>query len=637
MKLLRKQLLVILATVCMFASSVGPAKGQAPTPFANCRLGVGGAQGDVIGYNMEQLNMGLYLDWRTRSSPPAGLPVAVEYIQTVRVHQDKGANWFGPPRVYASNTYKVSPSLTTIASIASSQPGSLWLIGNEIERVDWWQGDSWSGQDEITPELYAKAFHEIRAVIKAADPTARIAIGGVIQATPLRLEYLDRVWDGYYTEYGYPMGNDIDVWNVHGFILREVRNSWGAEIPAGLNNSAGFLSEYGENYSAILAAHRNIAHFQQFTHALRTWMAAHGERNKPLINTEYGILYKSLGGEQITAPQVSDYLTASLDYLLTTTDENIGYPADGNRLVQGWVWYSLNDTNWNGNLFDPTKALTSVGTTWKNYTSNPAHPLASEPQQNLLVTNLRASPNPAFVSPGGSATVALQADVANSGNTRTTTNNSLEVSFWDGDPGDPGSNQIGSTQILGDLPGCGGFITVEVDWPGRVAGDHVWYVRVEPIANETSVADNTASSVVSVLENLPDADLAMSKTVDNSTPYEGMGSIHYIITVTNNGPDPVTGVVVNDLLPDGVTFESYAATQGIYYTAGPWTVGTLVNGAHAVLTITAKVDNGQAGNPITNSASASADRNDSVPGNDTASVDIVPLASFKTYLPVVLK
>ena len=41
------------------------------------------------------------------------------------------------------------------------------------------------------------AYHELYTLIKGADPTARLAIGGVIQATPLRLEYLTKVWNEY--------------------------------------------------------------------------------------------------------------------------------------------------------------------------------------------------------------------------------------------------------------------------------------------------------------------------------------------------------------------------------------------------------------------------------------------------------
>ena len=633
MKLLRRlSYFIFLMGILIFPNTISPSQAQGPAPFANCRLGVGGANIPYVGdYNIAQLNMGLYLDWNTRSNPVSeiGLPANVEYFQIVRVHQNKVGGWdsayVDPP------AYTVSPSLTVIASRAAAQRGALWFIGNEIDRRDWNGGR----QDEITPELYATAFHQIRNVIKTADLTARVGIGSVVEATPLRLKYLDRVWDSYYNQYGYSMGNDVDVWNVHGFILREVRYSWGAEIPAGLNDVGGFLD--GADVATVLEAHHNIAYFQEFTEALRNWMAAHGERNKPLINTEYGVLYKGLGDGEITPDQVSNYLTASFDYMLTATDEDTGFPADENRLVQGWVWYSLNDTSWNGALFNPTtKALTSVGTTWKNYVSNSGKPLASQPQPNLLVTNLRASPNPAQILPGHYVTVTLRADIANSGNTSTATGNNILVSFWDGDPNSPTSHQIGSTHVLKDIPGCGRFTTSEVKWK-RGVGIHTWYVKVEPIASETRTSDNLASSVVSVIAGTPVADLAVAKTVSDDAPFTG-DSIKYTISLTNNGPDLVTEVVVNDQLPDGVTFDSYVSTRGNYYTSGPWILGTMASDASATLTITARVNDGQAGHTIVNTASiTSANRNDAVPSNDRKSVSIVPAARPKTYLPIIHK
>jgi hypothetical protein len=501
MNLLRKEIYLLFIILCLLAGPVTPTRAQDPTPFANCRLGVGGLQDDVVGYNMEQLNVGAYLDWRARSSRPAGLAGDIDYIQVIRVHQTKpGIGWYGPPRVYSSPPgYHVSPDLTTLATMAASQPGSLWLIGNEIERVDWPEGSGWSGQDEILPEVYATAFHEIQAVIKAADPTARVAIGSVIEATPLRLEYLDQVWDRYYEQYGYSMGEDIDVWNVHGFILREVRDSWGAEIPAGLDDTCGFLCN-ASYPGGILAAHRNIANFQAFTVALRSWMAEHGERDKPLINTECGILYRYLGDQQITPAQVNSYMNQLLDYALTATDSDTGFPADENRLLQGWVWYSLNDSNWNGNLFNPsTHALTTMGTNWTNYVSDPAKPLASQPQQNLRVINLRARPNPVFVPPGETMTVTLRADIANSGNTQTTTGDNVVVKFWDGIPDTPGSNVIAS-RILDDIPGCGRFVTVAVEWPGRSAGEYPWFVEAVPIPGEVNTGDNIAEGAVTAVE-----------------------------------------------------------------------------------------------------------------------------------------
>ena len=499
----------LVLTVAVLAAPLGgQARAQGPTSFPNCRFGAAGLSTDLVGFDLEQLNIGMYSDW-IADSPPVGLPTGIEYIQTVRVHQDKdGSSWHGGGSYSTPPSYSVNPSLATVASLAATYPRSLWLIGNEIERVDWQNGDgSYGGQGEITPELYAEAFHEIQNVIKSADATAYVALGGVIQGTPLRLTYLDRVWDSHLAKYGYPIGDDIDVWNVHGFMLREVRNSWGAEIPAGLPDNSGFLSEYDAStypgFQAIIAAHHDMAYFRQFIEAFRAWMAAHGQQNKPLINTEYGILL-NIGPTQLTI----DYMTATFDYMLSASNVSTGYPADKYRLLQGWVWVGVNgDASWfpYGSLFDSsTKNLTTVGNAWKSYVTNVNHPLASQPQHNLLVTRPQTNPSLAFVPTGQTADVTLSVNVANSGNRPTSTGHDIQVKFWDGPPHAPGSNQIGATQSSNDLPGCGrGSKTVQIVWPNRGAGSYTWYAEVVAIGGETDSTDNVTSGTFLVFEGDP--------------------------------------------------------------------------------------------------------------------------------------
>jgi uncharacterized repeat protein (TIGR01451 family) len=395
---------------------------------------------------------------------------------------------------------------------------------------------------------------------------------------------------------------------------------------------------YNATDPELLAAHRNIVHFQTFTAALRAWMAAHGERNKPLINTEYGILYQYIGSYYITNAQVNSYMIASFDYLFNATDATTGYPADENRLVQSWVWYSLNDNAWNGNLFDPnSKTLTEFGTTWKNYINNPAKPLASLPSVNLRVTNLKVEPNPANILPGEMITVTLKADISNSGNSATTTSDNIEVRFWDGIPHGSGSTLIGSPQILEDLAGCGRFTTVQAAWPNRDARDHTWYVEVGPIPNETNQSDNSAGGIVSISDEFAEADLKVSKTVVNATPFTG-SKIDYTVVVTNTSPDNMSKVKVIDILPNGVTFVAQSSTQGIYYTAGVWEVGDLQPAASKVLTITARVD-AEEGQTITNSATITSTTQffDPDPNNNIASAVIAPIAGQNTYLPIILK
>jgi uncharacterized repeat protein (TIGR01451 family) len=94
---------------------------------------------------------------------------------------------------------------------------------------------------------------------------------------------------------------------------------------------------------------------------------------------------------------------------------------------------------------------------------------------------------------------------------------------------------------------------------------------------------------VVLLDTAPRADLALTKTVDNATPPAG-GNVTFTLTVTNNGPNNATGVVVSDLLPAGLTYVSDDGAGAYISGTGLWTVGALANAASATLHITATAE-----------------------------------------------
>jgi uncharacterized repeat protein (TIGR01451 family) len=121
------------------------------------------------------------------------------------------------------------------------------------------------------------------------------------------------------------------------------------------------------------------------------------------------------------------------------------------------------------------------------------------------------------------------------------------------------------------------------------------------------------------------ADLAVEKTVNNSTPKEGEIVI-YTIVVTNYGPLDATSVQLTDALPAGVTYVTHTVSQGVYSNR-LWTVGEVAETANATLTITAAVASGTAGQVLTNIASVTADQDDPVTKNNQSTVTItVPVA-----------
>jgi len=277
----------------------------------------------------ERLKLGWYLDWRTNPNPSR--PGGIEYAQMVWV-----------------NGRQISPDIPTIQAIARQNPGSLWLIGNEPDVI--WQG-------KATPEEYAEAYYTAYHAIKQADPTAQVAIGGVSQPTPLRIRYIEAILQVYRERYGEEM--PVDVWNIHNFILREERNSWGVDIPPGLPDDTGILYEVDDS--------GNLEAFKAQIWAFRRWMKEKGFQDKPLIVSEYGIPMPWDYG--FPFERVRNFMYATFDFFLTAADPELGYPPDGYRLVQRWCWYSLGDLTYpTGNLFDPdTKEMTPLGKAFVAY------------------------------------------------------------------------------------------------------------------------------------------------------------------------------------------------------------------------------------------------------------------------------
>ena len=159
---------------------------------------------------------------------------------------------------------------------------------------------------------------------------------------------------------------------------------------------------------------------------------------------------------------------------------------------------------------------------------------------------------------------------------------------------------------------------VTVDTPGTVA----------QLINTASVASATQPAISDVITDcVVHADLALSKTVSDTSPSEGE-SIQYILTLTNQGPDDATGIEVSDLLPSGVTYHSHS--NGVYNeVSGIWQVGDLAVGSSTSLYIMAGVDAGTAGTDITNHASVSAaTRYDPTSTNNSDYVVITPVPTL---------
>ena len=122
-----------------------------------------------------------------------------------------------------------------------------------------------------------------------------------------------------------------------------------------------------------------------------------------------------------------------------------------------------------------------------------------------------------------------------------------------------------------------------------------------------------------------ETDIVLAKHVNNNQPNEG-DQVIYTITVTNNGAIDATNLIVEDLLPAGLTYVSGIPTQGLWI-APEWIVGTLTAGASETLLLRVEVAAGTSGKSYTNTISNTQDQLDTNATADDLSETIVVTAA----------
>jgi LPXTG-site transpeptidase (sortase) family protein len=209
---------------------------------------------------------------------------------------------------------------------------------------------------------------------------------------------------------------------------------------------------------------------------------------------------------------------------------------------------------------------------------------------------------------------------------------------------DNGPSNATGVQVTDSLPAGLSFVSALPSVGTYNSGTGIWNLgalangsnatlAITATVNTTAPTTNTATKTA---EDQPDpvagnnsasatinpvaADIALTKTVSNSTPNQNT-NVTFTITATDNGPSDATGVQVTDLLPAGLSFVSAVPSAGTYASGtGIWNLGALANGSNATLAIVATVTGTTA---VTNTATKTAeDQPDPVAGNNTASATV---------------
>jgi uncharacterized repeat protein (TIGR01451 family)/fimbrial isopeptide formation D2 family protein len=167
----------------------------------------------------------------------------------------------------------------------------------------------------------------------------------------------------------------------------------------------------------------------------------------------------------------------------------------------------------------------------------------------------------------------------------------------------PGASYVVTFQVVVDDPVA----------PGTVIENTATATYSTQTTGTPLTTPSTASSTVVAA---PEADVSITKSAP-AGPLSPGDALVYTLTASNAGPDTAHGVVVEDVLPAGVTFVS---APGCTYAGSTRTVTCggfdLASGDDRTFTITTTVDAGAPAS-ITNSATVDADEPDPDPGDNT--------------------
>lgn len=261
---------------------------------------------------------------RANNPPSAHPPVGMGIVALGSASDDSimqtNTSWYyrygftGSASVRAQRVYLVPLDYDerALARTLTDHPGSWWMVGNEPNDPH---------QDNLSPGAYAAFYHRFSKLAQRVDPTCRIMPAGIANA--------DWGWahdfrESYRHQYGYYPR--VDAWNVHNYILEPEHDPW----------------ELGE--------------FQRRLLVFRDWMERVGEGAKPLVLSEFGVLFHSLpGGMAVTSEHIISFMQDSVRWMAA------------NGVVNGWAWFATyGGGQFNGELTDAQGTLTPYGRAYRD-------------------------------------------------------------------------------------------------------------------------------------------------------------------------------------------------------------------------------------------------------------------------------
>lgn len=192
----------------------------------------------------------------------------------------------------------------------------------------------------------------------------------------------------------------------------------------------------------------------------------------------------------------------------------------------------------------------------------------------------------------------------------------LTVSFSGTGSSDPDG---GTLSYAWDFTNDGTFDATGVSASHSYTSAGTWTAALR--VTDAAGASSTASTVITVSNPVPPADVGITKTATLSADRK---SVTYQIVVQNNGPNPAASVAVSDLLSVKLNFTSVVTTLGsCSWTSSTRTAGCslgsmAVSQAATVTLVAAILKSG----PIDNTATVTSSTPDGNPANNSSTVRI---------------
>ncbi|MBB5871858.1 putative repeat protein (TIGR01451 family) [Allocatelliglobosispora scoriae] len=157
----------------------------------------------------------------------------------------------------------------------------------------------------------------------------------------------------------------------------------------------------------------------------------------------------------------------------------------------------------------------------------------------------------------------------------------------------------------------------------------------DPAITDPDPSNNHSDATL--VSNLPPLDIEVDKSVA-PVRVRVTEQATFTVTAKNNGPNPATGLVLHDSLPDGLSHASFTGPGTYDPVSGEWTIGALASGATVTLTIVATAD--RAGTAVNVASLLSVDQTDTDASNNSASASLLvveeaDLSITKAVVPTV--